>query len=82
MEDFGARQTAVSEVYPAFVTLKTGRPAKLVFTRKESQIAGSPRHEMEVRVRLQAQTETVISVALIFTRSQIPVRMESMDRLR
>ncbi len=51
---FGAKQTAVCEVYPAFVTLKTGRPAKLIFTRKESQIAGSPRHEMEVRVRLGA----------------------------
>ena len=51
---FGAKQTAVSEVYPAFVTLKTGQPAKLIFTREESQIAGSPRHEMEVRVRLGA----------------------------
>ena len=49
---FGAKQTAVSEVYPAFVTLKTGRPAQLIFTREVSQLAGSPRHEMEVRVRL------------------------------
>ena len=51
---FGAKQTAVSEVYPAFVTMQTGRPAKLIFTRYESQIAGSPRHEMEVTVRLGA----------------------------
>ena len=51
---FGAKQTAVCEVYPAFVTLKTGRPAKLIYTREESQIAGSPRHEMEVRIRLGA----------------------------
>ena len=28
---FGAKQTAVSEVYPAFVTMQTGRPAKLIF---------------------------------------------------
>ena len=54
---FGAKQTAVSEVYPAFVTLKTGRPAQLIFTRQESQIAGSPRHEMEVRVRLGADKD-------------------------
>lgn len=54
---FGAKQTAVSEVYPAFVTLKTGRPAQLIFTREESQIAGSPRHEMEVRVRLGADKD-------------------------
>ena len=44
---FGAKQTAVCEVYPAFVTLQTGRPAKLIYTREEAQIAGSPRHEME-----------------------------------
>ena len=51
---FGAKQTAVCEVYPAFVTMKTGRPAKLIYTRKESQIAASPRHEMEVTVSLAA----------------------------
>lgn len=54
---FGAKQTAVCEVYPAFVTLKTGRPAKLIYTREECQIAGSPRHEMEIRVRLGASRE-------------------------
>ena len=37
---FGAKQTAVSEVYPAFVTMKTGRPALCVFSRKESQTCG------------------------------------------
>ena len=31
---FGAKQTAVCEVYPAFVTLKTGRPAMLIYTRE------------------------------------------------
>ena len=51
---FGAKQTAVCEMYPAFVTLKTGRPCKLVYTREESQIAGSPRHEMEITVRIGA----------------------------
>lgn len=66
---FGAKQTAVSEVYPAFVTLKTGRPAKLVFTRKESQIAGSPRHEMEVRVRLGADRDGHIRGLDLYTLS-------------
>ena len=54
---FGAKQSAVSELYPAFVTLKTGRPSKLVFTREESLLAGSPRHEMELRVRLGADRD-------------------------
>ncbi|WP_307980254.1 molybdopterin cofactor-binding domain-containing protein [uncultured Senegalimassilia sp.] len=54
---FGAKQTAVCEVYPAFVTMKTGRPALCVFSRKESQTSGSPRHEMEVKVRLGANND-------------------------
>ena len=54
---FGAKQTAVCEVYPAFVTMKTGRPALCVFSRKESQTCGSPRHEMEVKVRLGANND-------------------------
>ena len=54
---FGAKQTAVCEVYPAFVTMKTGRPALCVFSRKESQTCGSPRHEMEIRIRLGANDD-------------------------
>ena len=66
---FGAKQTAVSEVYPAFVTLKTGRPAQLIFTREESQLAGSPRHEMEVRVRLGADKDGHIRELDLYTLS-------------
>lgn len=54
---FGAKQTAVCEVYPAFVTMKTGRPALCVLSRKESQTCGSPRHEMEVKIRLGANND-------------------------
>lgn len=66
---FGAKQTAVSEVYPAFVTVKTGRPAKIIFTREESQIAGSPRHEMEVNVRLGADRDGHIRGLDLYTLS-------------
>ena len=65
----GAKQSAVSEVYPAFVTLKTGRPAQLIFTREESQLAGSPRHEMEVRVRLGADKDGHIRGLDLYTLS-------------
>ena len=64
---FGAKQTAVCEMYPAFVTLKTGRPSKLVYTREEAQIAGSPRHEMQVRVRLGADCEGHIRAIDMYT---------------
>jgi putative selenate reductase molybdopterin-binding subunit len=66
---FGAKQTAVSEVYPAFVTMQTGRPAKLIFTRYESHIAGSPRHEMEVTVRLGADRDGHIRGLDLYTLS-------------
>ena len=51
---FGAKQTAVCEVYPAFVTWKTKKPSMIVYSRQESMTASSPRHEMEIRVRLGA----------------------------
>ena len=54
---FGAKQTAVSEIYPAFVTWMTKKPSKLIFSREESMTASSPRHEMQVRVRLGATKE-------------------------
>ncbi len=54
---FGAKQTVVCEMYPAFVTLKTGRPALCILSREESQTCGSPRHEMEVSVRLGANND-------------------------
>ena len=66
---FGAKQTAVCEVYPAFVALKTGRPAQLIYTRQESQIAGSPRHEMEIRVRLGADKSGRIRALDLYTLS-------------
>ena len=66
---FGAKQTAVCDVYPAFVTMKTGRPAQIIYTREESQIAGSPRHEMEIRVRLGASKNGTIRVLDLYTLS-------------
>lgn len=66
---FGAKQTAVCEVYPAFVTMKTGRPAKIIYTREEAQIAGSPRHEMQIRVRLGADNDGKIRAVDLYTLS-------------
>lgn len=57
---FGAKQTVVTEIYPAFVTWMTRKPSKIIYTRKESQIAGSPRHEMDVRVSIGADRDGTI----------------------
>lgn len=66
---FGAKQTAVCEVYPAFVTWMTGKPAEIIYTRYESQIASSPRHEMEVKVRIGASKEGLIRAIDLYTLS-------------
>ena len=66
---FGAKQTMVAEIYPAFVTWKTGRAARLVYTRQECQTAGSPRHEMELHVRLGANKDGKIRALDVYTLS-------------
>ena len=66
---FGAKQTSVSEVYPAVVTWKTGKPAKILFTREESMIASSPRHEMEMHVRVGSDNEGNIRGIDLYTLS-------------
>ena len=66
---FGAKQTVVTEVYPAIVTMKTGRPAKIIYTREESMIASSPRHEMEVTVRIGAMQDGTIRGIDLYTLS-------------
>ena len=51
---FGAKQSVVSEIFPAIVTLKTGRPAYICYTREESMTNGSPRHQMQMKVKIGA----------------------------
>lgn len=66
---FGAKQTVVAEIFPAFVTWKTGKPSKMIFTREESQIASTPRHEMEITVRVGATKEGIIKAVDLYTLS-------------
>lgn len=66
---FGAKQTVVAEVYPALVTMKTGKAAKMVYSRYESQTASSPRHEMEVHVRIGADKRGILKAIDVHTLS-------------
>ncbi|MCI5828412.1 MAG: molybdopterin-dependent oxidoreductase, partial [Lachnospiraceae bacterium] len=66
---FGAKQSVVAEIYPAFVTWMTKRPSKLVYTREECQIAASPRHEMEVHVKVGADAQGHIRAMDLYTLS-------------
>ena len=66
---FGAKQTSVCEVYPAFVTWKTKKSSKIIFSRYESQIASTPRHEMELHVRLGATKDGIVRGIDLYTLS-------------
>ena len=66
---FGAKQTVVAEIFPAFVTWKTGKASKMIFTREESQKASSPRHEMEVSVKVGADKDGRIRAIDVYTLS-------------
>ena len=66
---FGAKQTCVTEVFPAFVTWMTKKPAYMVFDREETQTAGSPRHEMEMYVKIGANKDGKIRVIDLHTLS-------------
>ena len=60
---------SVCEVYPAFVTWKTGKPSQIVYTREECITAGSNRHEMEMHVRLGGMKDGTIKAIDLYTLS-------------
>ncbi len=66
---FGAKQTGVAEIYPAIVTWKTGKPSKIVYSRKEAMIAGAPRHEMEVTVKIGLNKDGQVKALRMYTLS-------------
>ncbi len=66
---FGAKQSVVAEVYPAFVTWKTGKRSKIIYTREECQIAASPRHEMKIKVKLGGMKDGSIRALQVYTLS-------------
>ncbi|MFR9070761.1 MAG: xanthine dehydrogenase family protein molybdopterin-binding subunit, partial [Paraclostridium sp.] len=59
---FGGKQTACVEIFSAIVTLKTGKPAKLIYDRKETFNCSTSRHAMKLTVRMGATKEGVIKV--------------------
>ncbi len=64
---FGAKQTLACEMYPAIVTLKTGKAAKIVYTRKETFSASNSRHEMRLTVKLGATKDGIVQALSLHT---------------
>jgi CO/xanthine dehydrogenase Mo-binding subunit len=66
---FGGKQTGAVEIFNALVTLKTGKPAIIIYDRKETFNCTSSRHAMKLTVRLGADRDGVIRVVDIHTLS-------------
>ena len=57
---FGGKQTGVAEIFAAVVTLKTGKPAMIVYDRRETFTASNSRHATHFTVRLGADRDGTI----------------------
>ncbi len=57
---FGGKQTGAVEVFAAIVTLKTGKPAIIIYDRKETFSCTTSRHAMRLKVRLGADQAGII----------------------
>lgn len=57
---FGGKQTVVTEVINAFVTLKTGHASKLILTRRETFVGTNSRHQMKIGVKMGAMHDGTI----------------------
>lgn len=59
---FGGKQTASVEIFPAIVTWKTGKPAMLIYDRKETFSCTTSRHAMRIKVKLGALKDGTVKV--------------------
>lgn len=54
---FGGKQQVHGEMFVSYVTMKTGKPSKMVYTRKEVFESSFTRHPMRLSVRLGANKD-------------------------
>ncbi|MFV0440228.1 MAG: xanthine dehydrogenase family protein molybdopterin-binding subunit [Lachnospirales bacterium] len=57
---FGQKQSSSSEFYPAIVTHITGKPAMLIYTRKEVFAVSTRRHPMKFDITIGATKDGII----------------------
>ncbi|MDP4126158.1 MAG: molybdopterin-dependent oxidoreductase [Bacillota bacterium] len=57
---FGGKQTGAGDVFAAIVTLKTGKPALIIYDRKETFSSTTSRHAMRLKVKLGADSDGTI----------------------
>lgn len=57
---FGGKQTGAGDVFAAIVTLRTGKPAMIIYDRKETFTSTTSRHAMRLKVKLGADSQGFI----------------------
>ncbi|MCX6087932.1 MAG: molybdopterin-dependent oxidoreductase [Caldiserica bacterium] len=66
---FGVKQEIILEEISAFVTLKTSRPARLIFTREEEFVSSRTRHPMKVTVKIGAKKNGIFNAIKMYALS-------------
>ncbi|RPI23214.1 MAG: aldehyde oxidase, partial [Actinobacteria bacterium] len=54
---FGVKQEVLIEDLPSWVTLQTGRPAQMLYSREQEFVSSRTRHPMRVKVKLGAKAD-------------------------
>ena len=66
---FGAKQEIILEEICAYITLKTERPARLVYTREEEFISSRTRHPMKITVKIGAKKDGTFNAIRMYALS-------------
>ena len=66
---FGVKQEIILEEISAFVTLKTSRPARLVYTREEEFVSSRTRHPMKITVKIGAKKNGIFNAIKMYALS-------------
>lgn len=66
---FGTKQEIILEDIVAFVTLKTGLPARAVFTREEEFFAARTRHPIKITVKIGAKKDGTFNAISMYALS-------------
>lgn len=60
---FGGKEDIAGQIHAALLAQKTGRPVKLLFTRRESLLVHPKRHATQIRVKLGADQNGMLLAA-------------------
>jgi probable selenate reductase molybdenum-binding subunit len=66
---FGTKQEIILEEICSYVTLKTKRPARLLYTREEEFISARTRHPFKVKVKIGAKKDGMLHAIRLYTLS-------------